>query len=84
MRTVRPSNAGRDAARQLRLEIGVEVVVREMREIRALGADLLRDLDRLRDAEVRRMLGAKERVDAPAPSTPRNVRSPRAECSWRR
>ena len=34
----------RDAARQLGLEVGVEVVVRQVREVRALGADLARDV----------------------------------------
>ena len=49
----------RDAARQLGLEIGVEVVVRQMREIGALRADLARGGHRFGNAEVRRMLGAE-------------------------
>src|SRR5512144_3010417 len=32
----------RDSARELGLEVGVEVVVREMREVRAVGTDLTR------------------------------------------
>ena len=39
----------RDSSRQLGLEIGVEVVVRQMRQIRALGADLARRQRRPRE-----------------------------------
>ena len=63
MRMVKPSNAGVHATRQLGLEVRVEIVVREMREIRPVRADLARRAHRLRDAEVRRMLRAEERVD---------------------
>src|SRR5262245_66690665 len=53
----------RDPARQLRLEIGVEVVVREMREVGAFGADQSSGGDRFRNAEVRGVFRAKEGVD---------------------
>ncbi len=54
-----PIERRRDAARQLGLEVGVEVVVREVREIRALGADLraaspLREDSGASDARVRK------------------------------
>src|SRR4051812_47390091 len=52
----------RDARRQLGLEIGVEVVVRQVRQIRPLGADQARRRDGFRNAEMRRMLGAEQRV----------------------
>src|SRR5215510_9692763 len=53
----------RDPARQLRLEIGVEVVVREMREVGAFGADQPSGADGFRNAEMRGVFGAKESVD---------------------
>ena len=41
----------------------MKVVVRQMREIRALGADLSRRVHRLGKAQVGRMIGAEQRVD---------------------
>ena len=72
------------AARQLRLEIRVEVVVREMREIRALGADLARGAHRLGNAEVRRMLGSKQGVDHEDAGAAKQRRAPPAAATWRR
>ena len=41
----------------------MEISVREMREGTAFGLDRLRHLDRLRDAQMRRVLGSKQGVD---------------------
>ena len=84
MRTVSPSNAGDDAARQLRLEIGVEVVVREMREIRPLGPNLRGGGNGLRNAEVRRVLGAEQRVDHQHARAPQQRDAPPAGATSRR
>src|SRR5437762_13618607 len=54
---------GRDATWKLGLEVGVKVVVREVRQIRPLRAHLARHGERFGNAEVRRMLRAEQRVD---------------------
>src|SRR5687767_2104621 len=48
-----PVERRRDAARQLGLEVGVEVLVRQVREVCALRAHALRDADGFGDAQVR-------------------------------
>src|SRR6185312_5108770 len=53
----------RDSARQFGLEIGVQVVVREVCEIRALGADSACCVERFGNAQVRWMLRAEQRID---------------------
>src|SRR5688572_23398352 len=58
-----PVEGGCDSGWQLRLEIRVTVVVSQMRQVRALGAQLSRDAHRFRDAEMGWMLRAKQRVD---------------------
>src|SRR5262249_3793543 len=54
---------GRDPARQLRLEVSVKVVVREMREVRAFRADQRGSADGFGDAQVRGVFRAKQGVD---------------------
>ena len=61
--TVSPSYAGKMPWRKLRLQLGVPGLVGQMGEIGAAGAERLRGLDRLGDAQVRRMGPPPERVE---------------------
>ena len=51
----------------------MKVVVREMDQIRALGANFRGDTQCFRNAQVRRMLGAKKRVDHKHASAPKSI-----------